>query len=225
MVVNINTNQAYKSIPDSFKTTLSGYKELTDQHYEDGFRDLVVPELLENEKLTDWYYDKSEDKCFYNKETLSPEEVVEKLTIESKLKRQDLIQQKLETQVLDTAQSVKDDEALEQKDLYPFWSDESVSYDIDFKVLDFTSDNELALYKVVQGHTSQSDWQPRNTPALFTRIQLDEVLDWVQPSGAHDAYQVGDQVIYPSGSAQVWESKVNANVFAPGVVIGQWIKV
>ena len=30
------------------------------------------------------------------------------------------------------------------------------------------------LYKVVQGHTSQTDWTPDKTPALFTAIGLTE---------------------------------------------------
>lgn len=38
--------------------------------------------------------------------------------------------------------------------------------------------------------------------------------DWVQPSGAHDAYQVGDRVTY---LGQDWECTSAANVYAPGV--------
>lgn len=49
-----------------------------------------------------------------------------------------------------------------------------------------------------------------------------EILDWKQPTGAHDAYQIGDKVKYNNA---VWESAVNANVYAPGVVAGQWKKL
>lgn len=38
--------------------------------------------------------------------------------------------------------------------------------------------------------------------------------EWVQPTGAHDSHQIGDQVTY---QGQVWESTINNNVWAPGV--------
>lgn len=38
--------------------------------------------------------------------------------------------------------------------------------------------------------------------------------DWVQPTGAHDAYNTGDRVTY---NGQIWVSTVDANVWAPGV--------
>jgi hypothetical protein len=225
MVANILTNQVFKSIPKTFGSTLNGYDKLTDKHYEDGFRELVIPELEANEKLTDWFYDEDVDMCFYNKETIPDDEYKQILIDKSIVQKQILISNNTEKIIIKEAQQLSDEDALNQKDLYPFWSGDSVSYSLNFKVLDFTKSNELALYKVVQAHTSQRDWKPKDVPALFTRIQLDEVLDWVQPTGAQDAYQIGDKVIYPSGSGQVWESTVNANVFAPGVVAGQWLQL
>ena len=49
------------------------------------------------------------------------------------------------------------------------------------------------LYKVAQAHTSQADWTPDQTPALYTAIGLDEsgYPVWSQPTGAHDAYPAG----------------------------------
>ena len=38
--------------------------------------------------------------------------------------------------------------------------------------------------------------------------------DWVQPTGAHDAYQIGDLVTY---QGQVWRSTVDNNSWPPGV--------
>jgi hypothetical protein len=37
---------------------------------------------------------------------------------------------------------------------------------------------------------------------------------WVQPTGAHDAYQIGDKVTH---NAQVWTSTINANVWEPSI--------
>lgn len=41
-----------------------------------------------------------------------------------------------------------------------------------------------------------------------------EVAEWVQPTGAQDAYHIGDRVLYNS---VVWECISDNNVYAPGV--------
>ena len=73
---------------------------------------------------------------------------------------------------------------------------------------------EGTLYKCVQGHTSQSDWTPPVTPALWTAVSLDEYPAWVQPTGAHDAYSKGDKVTH---SGKHWASDVDNNTWEPGV--------
>ena len=70
------------------------------------------------------------------------------------------------------------------------------------------------LYKCIQAHTSQADWAPDATPALWVVVSVDEYPEWVQPSGAHDAYNIGDKVTY-NGQRYVCTS--NANVYAPDV--------
>ena len=70
------------------------------------------------------------------------------------------------------------------------------------------------LYKCVQAHTSQSDWAPDATPALWKTVSIDEYPEWVQPTGAHDAYNIGDKVTY---NGQHYVCTSNANVYAPDV--------
>ena len=70
------------------------------------------------------------------------------------------------------------------------------------------------LYKCVQAHTSQADWMPSATPALWKTVSIDEYPEWVQPTGAHDAYNIGDKVTY-NGQRYVCTS--NGNVYAPDV--------
>ena len=70
------------------------------------------------------------------------------------------------------------------------------------------------LYKCVQAHTSQNDWMPDATPALWKTVSLDEYPEWVQPTGAHDAYNIGDKVTY---NGQHYVCTSNANVYAPDV--------
>ena len=72
------------------------------------------------------------------------------------------------------------------------------------------------LYKCVQAHTSQSDWTPDKTPALWSVAgdPAEEWPEWSQPIGAQDAYQAGDKV---SHNGKHWVSDVGANVWEPGV--------
>ena len=70
------------------------------------------------------------------------------------------------------------------------------------------------LYKCIQAHTSQADWMPDATPALWKTVSLDEYPEWVQPTGAHDAYNIGDKVTY---NGQHYVCTSNANVYAPDV--------
>lgn len=71
------------------------------------------------------------------------------------------------------------------------------------------------LYRCVQAHTSQEGWEPSVTPALWTRTaQEGEIPEWIQPTGAQDAYNKGDKVTH---NGSTWESDVDANVWEPGI--------
>lgn len=48
---------------------------------------------------------------------------------------------------------------------------------------------------------------------------------WVQPTGAHDAYQIGDKVHYPGESDPVYESLINGNVWSPDAYPAGWKQV
>ena len=70
------------------------------------------------------------------------------------------------------------------------------------------------LYRVIQAHTSQADWFPPDLPALYTEISVEECPEWVQPTGAQDAYPLGAKVMH---NGKRWTSDVDANVWEPGV--------
>ena len=106
------------------------------------------------------------------------------------------------------AVTLDDETALTGVELFPPWS-VGKSY--------ITGDRvqyEGTLYKCVQAHTSQADWTPPMTPALWTAVSLDEYPAWVQPTGAHDAYSKGDKVTH---SGKRWTSDVDNNTWEPGV--------
>ena len=70
------------------------------------------------------------------------------------------------------------------------------------------------LYRCVQAHTSQADWMPPAVPALWVRTSTEEWPEWIQPTGAHDAYALGAKVTH---NGKHWTSDIDANVYEPGV--------
>ena len=78
------------------------------------------------------------------------------------------------------------------------------------------------IYKCIQPHTTQEDWTPDKVPALFVKISLEEYPQWVQPTGAHDAYNKGAKV---SDEGKRWISNKDVNVYKPGLVPGDWSEV
>ena len=75
------------------------------------------------------------------------------------------------------------------------------------------------LYRVVQAHTSQADWTPDITPALFVVVSLDEWPEFVQPTGAHDAYKKGDKVTF---EGKHYISLIDGNVYSPAAYPAGW---
>jgi len=114
---------------------------------------------------------------------------------------------------MEKGSSVLDDtEALEVPELFPNWEVGKA-----YEVGDRMRYGEQ-LYKVVQAHTSQADWTPDITPALYTPVaEPGEIPVWVQPTGAQDAYALGDKVHYPDADGPVYISTVDANVWEPTV--------
>lgn len=110
------------------------------------------------------------------------------------------------------AESMPDDDALEAVELFPAWAT-GVSYTADERV-----SYADKLYRCVQSHTSQADWTPDATPALWTEVaKPGEIPVWKQPTGAQDAYQKGDKVHYPGKDDPVYVSTVDNNVWEPRV--------
>lgn len=75
------------------------------------------------------------------------------------------------------------------------------------------------LWEVIQAHTTQGDWTPPTVPALFKEVapaQTEEgeeiVPEWKQPTGGHDAYNIGDKVLF---EGKVYESVIDANTWSP----------
>ena len=104
--------------------------------------------------------------------------------------------------------SLSDEEALTVPELFSRW-ETSTSYSLNDRIC-----YKDILYKCVQAHTSQDDWTPDITPALWTVISIEEWPEWIQPVGAQDAYMTGDKVAHNN---QHWISTADNNVWEPGV--------
>lgn len=74
------------------------------------------------------------------------------------------------------------------------------------------------IYRLLQAHTSQADWLPEQTPALYAKAihtstdPITEIPTWTQPTGAHDAYGIGDKVRF---EGKIYESLIAANTYSP----------
>ena len=115
---------------------------------------------------------------------------------------------KLREMIIKASMSLNDEDALQAVELYPAWQADT-TYTVD-KRIRYNS----TLYRCVQAHTSQTDWTPDVTPALWTIVSLDEWPKWRQPTGAQDAYRIGDKV---SHNDKHWVNNIDNNVWEPGV--------
>lgn len=106
------------------------------------------------------------------------------------------------------ASTMTDEAALTALELFPAWAPGN-AYAIGGRV-----QYNGALYKCVQAHTSQVDWTPDAAPALWVAVSVDAWPEWVQPTGAHDAYNRGDKVSY---RGKHYICTADANVYAPDV--------
>ena len=86
--------------------------------------------------------------------------------------------------------SLEDETALQGVQLFPLWKP-GLQVNVDERY-----QKDGILYRVVQQHTTQSDWEPKNTPALWSVVSLEEWPEFVHPTGAHDAYKKGDKVTF-----------------------------
>lgn len=82
------------------------------------------------------------------------------------------------------------------------------------------------LYEVIQDHKTQASWAPDSAKSLFKSVTgglEDEdgeiILDFVQPTGAHDTYQKGDKVRYNN---VIYESLMNNNSWSPDAYAQAW---
>lgn len=113
-------------------------------------------------------------------------------------------------QFLKLREMATDEQSLQVPNLYPVWK-ENVNYVVGDRVL-----YSGVLYKVLQSHTSQTDWAPDVAASLFAKVLIPDVNvipEWERPDSTNP-YMIGDKVMY---DGKVWESVIDNNVWAPNV--------
>ena len=121
------------------------------------------------------------------------------------------------------AASLSDEQAMEVATIYDPWA-AGKAYSVgEFVTYGENGVGDPQLYKVAQAHTSQADWLPDATPALYVAIGLDDAgyPVWSQPTGAHDAYNTGDIVDY---NGTLYRSLIDGNVYSPDAYPAGWVE-
>lgn len=118
-------------------------------------------------------------------------------------------------------QTLDEEKALEVATVFPAYEVGKAYAVGDMFACGENSTGEPQLYKVVQAHTSQEDWVPSATPALYTAIGLTSTgyPVWSKPTGAHDAYNKGDIVSY---NEKLYKSLIDGNVYSPDEYSAGW---
>lgn len=152
-----------------------------------------------------------------------PQEVLDKV-----LEKKKLLEENPPLTVSDTvfkaalfaALNFTDEQALEVPDLYPVY-EVGHAYKKDER---FTYNGRL--FKVNQDHTSAAQWVPgeTGTESLYTCLEMagDGYLVWTQPTGAHNAYNTGDIVHYPTADDPLYKSLIDGNTWSPDAYPQGW---
>lgn len=111
------------------------------------------------------------------------------------------------------ADSMDDAAALETPELFPRWKTDT-AYIVGDRICYLDT-----LYKCIQAHTSQDDWTPARTPALWVVVSVEEWPEWVQPTGAQDAYNKGDRVRF---EGKHYISLIDGNTWSPEAYPAGW---
>ena len=137
------------------------------------------------------------------------------------MKRTDVVEQAQakHNAMVNAGAMLTDEQALEVIDLYDEWKPD-VAYEVDNRVR-----YEEKLYKCLQAHTSQSDWMPTATPALWVEIaapgEYREIKDNMLPTEAFAKGEIG----WWKTKDNLYESLFDGNVYTPDSYPDGWQKV
>ena len=117
---------------------------------------------------------------------------------------------------------------------YPIWAQPSGAHDA-YSAGDIVNYNGTLYQSTINGNVWSPDVYPAGWTVYEAATEPEEpepepepepdpeepttYPEWVQPSGAHDAYNTGDRVTY---NGRVYESTINGNVWSPDAYPQGW---
>ena len=115
--------------------------------------------------------------------------------------------------------TLTDEQALEVKELYPLWAVDT-AYTVGYVVR-----HNSKLYRCLQSHTSQENWTPDATPALWVEIaapnEYREIKDNMLPT---EAFALGEIGWYKEKD-NLWKSLIPDNTYTPESYPAGWEQV
>lgn len=122
--------------------------------------------------------------------------------------------------------TVDDETALTGKELYPVWS-ENISVSVNDR---YQYNNKL--YKCVQAHTTQADWTPDVTPALWSVIDVTHAGTIEDPIPASRGmeyikglYYIENNVIYLMNRQGMQDGESIVLQYMPSELVGQYFEI
>ena len=105
---------------------------------------------------------------------------------------------------------------------YSVWAQPSGAHDA-YNTGDVVNYKGMLYESLVDGNV----WSPEVYAAAWKKVQDggepgEDIPEWVQPSGSHDAYKKGDLVRY---KGKVYRSKIDGNAWAPDAYPDGWEEV
>lgn len=119
------------------------------------------------------------------------------------------------------AKTLGEDDAMEVSTIFDPYEVGKAYKQNDYFTYGVNTVGDPQLYKVAQDHTSQADWVPGETHALYVPIGLNSAgyPVWSKPTGAHDAYNMGDIVDY---NGTLYKSLIDGNSYSPEEYPAGW---
>ena len=218
-IVNTAMPTSYTSIDGKYWH--KNYKEAPESvHYADHWRIEVTPEYdVTTQYLGDLYYNVgmdyvTRDVIDKSAEQIAAEQEAYLQAIESQLdvKKVKYLIQKLAAPMIDTM-------SMDSTDINAFIS----IYD-QWRIGKYYEANAVVvkdsnLFRIIQAHTSQSDWLPGQTPALYQPYRVPGTVTEFKPPTAENPYNIGDKVRF---EGKTYESLIDGNVWSPAQYPAGW---
>ncbi len=119
------------------------------------------------------------------------------------------LMKQLRAALMDFAADAPDEKAYKYPDLFPAWAS-GVAYEVGTRV-----ESVEKLWKCIQAHTSQEDWKPESSPALWVEVAAPgEYREIKTDMLSTEAFALGEIGWYQHKD-NLYKSLIDNNVYTP----------